>query len=222
MSEPAATHRAPQRARFITLEGGEGAGKSTQARRLAAALAAAGVPVLRTREPGGAPGAEAIRALLLGGGTGWDPVAEAMLHFAARREHLTRTIRPALDAGMWVVCDRFADSTLAYQGFGQGLPRAVFDALAALTLDGLAPDLTLILDLPPETGMARALARGEAATRYERLGLEFHARIRAGFRAIAEAEPARCVLVDAARPADAVAADLRALVRARLGAPLPP
>ena len=222
MSEPAATHRAPPRARFITLEGGEGAGKSTQARRLAAALAAAGVPVLRTREPGGAPGAEAIRALLLGGGTGWDPVAEAMLHFAARREHLTRTIRPALDAGMWVVCDRFADSTLAYQGFGQGLPRAVFDALAALTLDGLAPDLTLVLDLPPETGMARARARAEAATRYERLGLEFHARIRAGFRAIAEAEPARCVLVDAARPVDAVADDLRALVRARLGAPLPP
>ncbi|MBX6375727.1 MAG: dTMP kinase, partial [Acetobacteraceae bacterium] len=180
------------------------------------------VPVLRTRAPGGAPGAEAIRALLLGGGTGWDPVAEAMLHFAARREHLTRTIRPALDAGMWVVCDRFADSTLAYQGFGQGLPRAVFDALAALTLDGLAPDLTLVLDLPPETGMARARARGEAATRYERLGLEFHARIRAGFRAIAEAEPARCVLVDAARPVDAVADDLRALVRARLGAPLSP
>ncbi|WP_188898640.1 dTMP kinase [Caldovatus sediminis] len=221
MSESAPELRTP-RARFVTLEGGEGAGKSTQARRLAAALAAAGLPVLRTREPGGAPGAEAIRALLLHGGTAWDPVAEAMLHFAARREHLVRTIRPALAAGMWVVCDRFADSTLAYQGFGQGLPRAVFDALAALTLDGLAPDLTLILDLPPEAGMARASGRGEAPTRYERLGPEFHARIRAGFRAIAEAEPARCVLVDAARPAEAVAADLRALVRARLGAPLPP
>jgi dTMP kinase len=221
VSRPAAELRTP-RARFVTLEGGEGAGKSTQARRLAAALAAAGVPVLRTREPGGAPGAEAIRALLLDGGTAWDPVAEAMLHFAARCEHVVRTIRPALAAGMWVVCDRFADSTLAYQGFGQGLPRAVFDALAELTLDGLAPDLTLILDLPPETSMVRAASRGAVPTRYERLGPEFHARIRAGFRAIAEAEPARCVLVDAARPADAVTADLCTLVRTRLGAPLPP
>ncbi len=184
-------------------------------------IAPAGIPpALRTREPGGAPGAEAIRGLLLDG-TSWDPVAEAMLHFAARREHLARTIRPALAAGIWVVCDRFADSTLAYQGFGQGLPRATFDALAALTLEGLAPDLTLILDLPPEAGMARAASRGEALNRYERLGPEFHARIRAGFRAIAAAEPARCALVDAARPADAVTADLRALIRARLGAPLP-
>ncbi|MBW8271320.1 dTMP kinase [Caldovatus aquaticus] len=212
---------AGERGRFITLEGGEGAGKSTQARRLAAALAAAGLPVLRTREPGGAPGAEAIRALLLGGVTAWDPTAEAMLHFAARREHVLRTLRPALAAGMWVVCDRFADSTLAYQGYGQGLPRAAFDALAALTLEGLVPDLTLILDLPPELGMARVAGRGEAATRYERLGPAFHARIRAGFRAIAAAEPERCVLVDAARPAEAVTAELLALVRARLGAPLP-
>jgi dTMP kinase len=213
---------AGDRGRFITLEGGEGAGKSTQARRLAAALAAAGVPVLRTREPGGAPGAEAIRGLLLGATELWEPVAEAMLHFAARREHLARTIRPALAAGMWVVCDRFADSTLAYQGFGQGVPRTVFDALSALTLEGLVPDLTLILDLPPEAGMARAATRGEALNRYERLGPAFHARIREGFLAIAAEAPGRCAVVDAARPADAVAADLLALVRARLGAPLPP
>lgn len=213
---------AGDRGRFISLEGGEGAGKSTQARRLAAALAVVGVPVLRTREPGGASGAEAIRALLLGAAGPWEPVAEAMLHFAARREHLARTIRPALEAGMWVVCDRFADSTLAYQGFGQGVPRRVFEALSGLTLDGLVPDLTLILDLPPEAGMARAAGRGEALNRYERLGPAFHARIREGFLAIAAKAPARCAVVDAARPADAVTADLLALVRARLGAPLPP
>ena len=115
--------------RFITLEGGEGAGKSTQARRLADALAAEGLPVSRTREPGGAPGAEAVRQVLLGCGP-WDGVAECMLHFAARREHVARSIRPALAAGIWVVSDRFAESTLAYQCFGQGVPRATFDALA--------------------------------------------------------------------------------------------
>jgi dTMP kinase len=218
-----ASHEKAARGRFITLEGGEGAGKSTQARRLAAALAAAGVPVVRTREPGGAPGAEAIRGLLLGAAGPWDPVAEAMLHFAARREHLVRTIRPALAAGMWVVCDRFADSTLAYQGYGQGVPRGVFEALAALTLDdGLAPDLTVVLDLPPEAGMARAATRGEALNRYERLGPAFHSRIRDAFLAIAAPAPERCAVVDAARPADAVTADLLALVRSRLGAPLTP
>src|SRR5215213_11468455 len=139
---------ADRRGRFITLEGGEGAGKSTQARLLAERLAARGVPVLLTREPGGAPGAEAVRGVLLGAGP-WDGVAETMLHFAARREHVARSIRPALDAGMWVVCDRFADSTLAYQCFGQGVPRAVWDGLAAIALDGLGPDLTLILDIAP-------------------------------------------------------------------------
>jgi dTMP kinase len=198
---------------FITLEGGEGAGKTTQSKRLAAALTEAGLPVLRTREPGGAPGAERIRDLLLTGG-GFDPVAEAMLHFAARREHLARTIRPALAAGITVISDRFADSTLAYQGAGQGLPRAVWDRLAAVALEGFAPDLTLILDLPPEAGMARAAGRG-LPDRYERLGLDFHRRVRDGFLAIAAAEPARCRIIDAARDADAVFADCRAAVMAR-------
>lgn len=213
--------------RFITLEGGEGAGKSTQARRLAEALAARGLPVLRTREPGGAPGAEAIRGLLLGSGPGagpgagpwagpWDGVAETMLHFAARREHLARTIRPALAAGIWVVCDRFADSTLAYQVAGQGVDRAVWDQLAGITLGGLRPDLTFILDIAPETGLARAAARGET-NRYEALGLGVHARIRAAFLGIAAAEPERCVVLDAARDAEAVAAAMAAAVAARLG-----
>jgi dTMP kinase len=202
----------------ITLEGGEGAGKSTQARRLAAALAAAGVPVLRTREPGGAPGAERIRDLLLSPGS-WDRLTEAMLHFAARREHVVRSIRPMLDAGAWVICDRFADSTLAYQGAGQGLAHETWARLCDLTLEGLQPDLTLILDLPVEAGLARAAGRS-AADRYEKLGADFHARIRAGFQDIARREPTRCVVLDAARDAEAVYAAIVESLRQRLGAPL--
>jgi dTMP kinase len=201
--------------RFITFEGGEGAGKSTQARRLAAHLCACGLPVLLTREPGGSPGAEAIRQALLGG-QGFDPVAEAMLLFAGRREHVVQTIRPALAAGFWVLCDRFADSTLAYQVHGLGMPRRSFDTLAALALEGLRPDLTLILDLPPAAGMARALARGVAADRYERLDAAFHARVRAGFLALAVAEPDRCAVIDATLPVDEVAAALAAVLAARL------
>jgi dTMP kinase len=203
---------------FITLEGGEGAGKSTQARRVAAALAAAGVPVLRTREPGGAPGAERIRDLLLSPGS-WDSLTEAMLHFAARREHVVRSIRPMLEAGAWVICDRFADSTLAYQGAGQGLAYETWARLCDLTLEGLQPDLTLILDLPVEAGLARAAARS-AADRYEKLGADFHARIRAGFHDIARREPARCVVLDAARDAEAVYASITETLRQRLGAKL--
>jgi dTMP kinase len=173
--------------------------------------------VLLTREPGGAPGAEAIRTVLLGSGP-WDGVAECMLHFAARREHVARSIGPALEAGMWAVCDRFADSTLAYQCFGQGVPRAVFDALAEAALGPLRPDLTLLLDLPPEAGLARAAARGET-NRYEALDPAFHARVRAGFLAIAEAEAGRCVVLEAAGPPDEVAAAISAAVRNRLAPP---
>ncbi len=203
-----------RRGRFITLEGGEGAGKSTQARRLAAALAAEGIPVLRTREPGGAPGAEAVRRVLLGEGP-WDNIAECMLHFAARREHVARTIRPALDAGIWVISDRFADSTLAYQCYGQGVPRAAYDALAALALEGLAPDLTLVLEIGSAEGLARAAERGDT-NRYEAMDAAFHARIRDGFRAIAAAEPQRCALIDATDGPEGVAAAILRLVRARL------
>lgn len=204
-----------QAGRFITLEGGEGAGKSTQAQRLAAHLARRGLPVLLTREPGGAPGAEAMRRLLLGG-QGLDAVAEALLVFAARRDHLVSTIRPALAAGIWVISDRFADSTRAYQGHGQGVSSAAIEALAGIALEGQGPELTLVLDLPVELGMARARGRGVAADRYERLDASFHQRIRDGFLAIAAAEPARCALVDATQPADAVAARIAALVDARL------
>ncbi len=218
----AATRHSPSRGeeagrapgRFITFEGGEGGGKSTQARLLAAHLSGLGLPVLLTREPGGSAGAEAIRRLILGG-QGFDPVAEAMLMFAARREHLVATIRPALAAGMWVISDRFADSTRAYQCHGQGVPGEVYRRLADLALDGFAPDLTIILDIPPEAGMARAMARGSAADRYERLDAGFHARVRAGFLAIAAAEPSRCRILDATRPVTEVARAIRGLVEDR-------
>jgi len=209
------TTRQP-RGRFITLEGGEGAGKSTQARLLAASLAARGLPVLLTREPGGAPGAEAVRGLILG--RAWDPIAETLLHFVARREHVARLIAPALAAGIWVVCDRFADSTLAYQVHGQGVPRAAFDSIAAAALQGLKPDLTLVLEVPPALGLERAFSRGDA-NRYDRLEAGFHERVRQGFAAILAAEPERCARIDAAPPAAAVAAEIAAVLAARL--PLP-
>ncbi|EHM02947.1 dTMP kinase [Acetobacteraceae bacterium AT-5844] len=216
---PSAATPALLAARFITLEGGEGAGKTTLSKRLAEALAASGLPVLRTREPGGAPGAEALRNLMLHGHVAWDPVAEAMLMFAARREHVAKTIRPALEAGIWVICDRFADSTLAYQCYGHGLDAAVWRKLADVALEGFAPDVTLVLDLPPEAGMARALTRG-LPDRFERLGKAFHARVHAAFREIAAAEPKRCALLDAAQGADQVFAAASATLRERLGAPL--
>lgn len=193
-------------AKFITFEGGEGAGKSTQIQRLAERLRAAGQTVLVTREPGGTPDAEAIRGLLTAGEAArWDPLAETLLHLAARRQHLARAIRPALARGEWVLCDRFYDSTRAYQGGGQGVTRAAIDRLHEPVLEGLHPSLTVLLDIPPETGLARARARGDAG-RYERWPLERHAAIRAAFRAIAAAEPARCAVIDATGSVEAVAA----------------
>ncbi|HEX6101742.1 MAG TPA: dTMP kinase [Alphaproteobacteria bacterium] len=210
--------------RFITLEGGEGAGKSTHLRRLGEAMRAAGETVVLTREPGGSEGAEQIRALLVGGAVNrWEPMTEALLHYAARRDHVERTIRPALDAGSWVLCDRFADSTMAYQGYGLGLSRDRIEALHRIVLGEFKPALTLILDLPVEEGLIRARGRGGAAgeDRYERMGAGFHERLRAGFLDIAVREPARCVIIDAARPVEAVAAAIRAAVRERLGLGLP-
>ena len=164
--------------------------------------------MLLTREPGGAPGAETLRALLLSGRHDWSAEAETLLHFAARAEHVARTIRPALAAGMVVVCDRFADSTMAYQGYGQGADRARIAALAGLL--GIVPDLTLLLDVSEDVAAVRTAARGRAADRYDRLGAGFHARVAAGFRAIAAAEPGRCRLVDANGEADVVFAAITA------------
>ena len=201
--------------RFITLEGGEGAGKSTQVRLLAEALTATGLTALPTREPGGAPGAEVLRSLLLSGETAWSAPAETLLHFAARAEHVERTIRPALMSGGWVVCDRFADSTMAYQGYGQGADRAMIATLAGLI--GLAPDLTIVLDVSDAVAMSRRRSRGGAADRYEREDPTFHARVKAGFLAIAAAEPHRCAIVDADASPEEVHAAILDIVRLRLG-----
>lgn len=195
--------------RLITLEGGEGAGKSTHARMLADALCEIGLPVLRTREPGGAPGAEFLREVLLSGRIDWSAGAETMLHVAARMEHVAKTIRPAIEAGTWVVCDRFHDSTMAYQGYGQGVDRGMIEALGAMV--GIVPDLTLVLDVPREVALARLRRRGAAEDRYERLNDEFHQRVTEGFRVIAT--QARCVLVDAAREPAAVHDTVMAAVR---------
>jgi dTMP kinase len=205
------------RSRFITFEGGEGAGKSTQARALAEALRATGADVVLTREPGGSPGAEDIRRLLVEGKTErWTPPTEALLHFAARSDHIARVIAPALAAGKWVISDRFADSTMVYQGYGQGLDLAWLKALRQAVVGQTEPGLTFVFDLPVETGLKRA----QADQRYERMGLDFHQRLRAGFKAIAAAEPTRCVMIDADRPIEVIQSDLRAAVAARYGVSL--
>ena len=209
------------RGKFITLEGGEGAGKSTQVALLAAVLREAGLEVVETREPGGAPGAEEIRALLVQGAPErWDPLTEALLHFAARREHLAKLIEPSLASGSWVISDRFADSTLAYQGIAQGLGQARFKALYELVVGDNGPDLTLILDLPVSDGLARAEARAGAENRYESMGQAFHERLRQGFLEIAAAEPARCIVIDATGSIEAVQAAIRGAVAERLGVAL--
>jgi dTMP kinase len=209
------------RGRFITLEGGEGAGKTTQRAALAALIRAAGREVMETREPGGEAGAEAIRALLVGGEPGrWEPLAETLLHFAARAQHVARVIEPALARGAWVISDRFADSTAVYQGAGQGLGQETIRAIAAATLGCFAPDLTLVLDIPVDAGLARAGRRGET-NRYEKFDGDFHARIRQGFLAIAAAEPRRCAVIDAARSPGEVLAAIVTTVQTRLGLMLP-
>ena len=211
-------------ARFITLEGGEGAGKTTQARLLAEALAARGLEVVRTREPGGAPGAERLRGLLLDGDVAWSPAAETLLHFAARAEHVERTIRPALAAGRWVVCDRFADSTTAYQGYGQGADRGIIATLTRLV--GIIPDVTFVLDVSAAVAAARLAGRDGRTDRYQAMDAAFHARVAEGFRAIARAEPERCVLIDANAPELAVHAAIMASLVGRsaisLTDPAPP
>ena len=204
--------------RFITLEGGEGAGKSTQITRLADWLKTRGRDVVTTREPGGAPGAEMIRKLLVEGPVErWDGTTEALLHFAARRDHLRSLVWPALERGDWVVSDRFADSTRAYQGYGHGLDLEALDRLYEVAVDGFRPDLTLILDLPVETGLARAAKRRGAETRYESLPRDFHERVRQGFLEIAKGEPRRCAVIDAAKDIDVIAAAIARTVAERLG-----
>jgi dTMP kinase len=206
------------RGRFITLEGGEGAGKSTQIRRLAEALQARGIPVLTTREPGGSPGAEDIRRLLVEGEPGrWEVMTETLLAYAARADHVAHTIGPALMDGRWVVSDRFNDSTFAYQGAGRGLARETIRRIDSAVLDDFKPDLTLILDLDAGTGLQRALARRGAESRFERFGRDFHERIRAAFLDIAKRYPDRCRVIDAAGSEETVAEAIFAAVARRFG-----
>lgn len=212
-----------QRGRFLTFEGGEGAGKSTQVAALEDALKRVGVDVLVTREPGGTPGADLVRhAVLSGAAASFGPEVETLLFAAARAEHVDRVIRPALAAGRWVVCDRFLDSTRVYQG-GHGVGAPLLRALETVAVGDVVPDLTIILDLPAETGLARAAERrgeGGAADRFEAETIAVHEARRRRFLEIAAAEPDRCAVVDAAPRPSIVAAAVRRVVSQRLGVPL--
>jgi len=191
-------------ARFITFEGGEGVGKSTQVRRLVARLGAAGIGAVRTREPGGTPKAEAIRSFLLQGRSeSWGPGGEAVLFAAARLDHVNTLIAPTLQSGKWVICDRFADSTRAYQGVGGGVDEALIDGLEELALNGYAPDLTFVLDMDPDLAFERVRERAAAdglpvlGDRFEKEDLDFHRRLRESFLAIAALNSERCVVLSA-------------------------
>ena len=200
---------------FITFEGGEGSGKSTQIRRLAARLEAEGRDVLITREPGGTPEAEAVRGLLVNGDVArWTPKSEALLNYAAREQHLEQVIRPALAKGLIVLCDRFMDSTRAYQGYAGGCDLGFIDALEKAIVGATRPSLTLVFDLDPVIGLARAKSRGDAVSedRYERKGLAFHQKLREGFQDILRRDPKRCRFIDAGQDVDQVADDVWSIV----------
>lgn len=201
---------------FITLEGGEGAGKSTQLKLLEERLVTHEIDIVRTREPGGVPSAETIRDLLVNGETDkWRPLTETLLHFAARHEHISRLVQPALDRGQWVLCDRFADSTTAYQGYAQNIDLETLATLYRLAVGNLEPNLTIILDLPVEVGLERAEDRGIGGTRYEKMGIEFHKRLRDGFLQIAAKNPHRCSILDATQSIEEISEYIMTLVEER-------
>jgi len=214
---------APRGGLFITLEGVDGSGKSTQVRLLSDALRLAGHQVVVTREPGGSPGAEQIRALVLEGDPDrWSAETEILLFTAARRDHLEKTIAPALAAGKIVICDRFADSTRMYQGISRGDLRGLVDRLHALMI-GIDPDLTFIIDIDPALGLTRAKGRRGHEERFEDFGEALQQKMRAGFLALAQEFPHRCRVVDGGRSSETIAADILALTRARIAAdPAPP
>ncbi len=230
-----------ERGRFITFEGGEGSGKSTQVKRLAERLRAAGLSVVETREPGGSPFAEKLRSVILDPACEpHAPLSEALLFYAARADHLQTVIRPALAAGQWVLCDRFSDSTRVYQGYAGTLALKILDALDLLVVVPTRPDLTLVIDVPVDIGLSRAALRAQSATRgrdatgaasgksqprttrslladrYESRDIEFHHRLRAGFQKLAEGEPRRCVLIDGEKDAEEVSGAVWDAVRQRL------
>ncbi|TCS64369.1 dTMP kinase [Varunaivibrio sulfuroxidans] len=209
---------AEKKGKLITFEGGEGGGKSTQIGLLTKALKARGLEVVRTREPGGTPGGEKIRSLLVNGDIDlWKPLSEALLNYAARFEHVSRLIVPALERGAWVLSDRFSDSTLAYQGYAHALDRETIARLHRLVLGAFEPDLTLILDIPVDVGLARARARGDGEDRYERMEVSFHHRLRDGFLDIARKNIARCAIIDGEPGVDDVQRAIRAVVQSRFG-----
>ena len=198
-----------QRGRFIAFEGGEGAGKSTQVKALVARLRGRGLEVVQTREPGGSPGAEALRDLLVQGEAGrWSPLSELLMMYAARSDHLEKVIRPALARGAWVVCDRFADSSRAYQGAGGGVAPAFIEQVDRAVVADTQPDLVIVMDMPVEAGLGRALSRGDKENRFESKGLMFHERLRQGFLDRASAVPDRYRVIDAARAVEAVSLDV--------------
>lgn len=206
-----------QPGRFISFEGGEGSGKSTQIKRLAEALQARGIAVHLTREPGGEAQAEEIRKLLVTGeAERWDAMAETLLFLAARVQHTGRVIKPALAAGNWVLSDRGLDSTRVYQGMAKGVGVDTYDRLHALTLGAFMPDLTLLLDIAPETGLKRSLSRANTETRFEGMALAFHQSVREGFLALAASEKERIAVIDASAPLDEVSAQVLTAVEARL------
>ncbi len=206
--------------RFITFEGGEGSGKSTQAHLLQARLEQAGINAVLTREPGGSPGAEEIRHLLVRGDAGrWNALSEVLLLYAARNDHLIRTIRPALRRGYWVISDRFSDSSHAYQGAAGGIDTAFLDILDRQVVQKTIPDLTIILDIPARAGLERALQRKDASaveTRFENKKLEFHQDLRRGFLKIAETDPQRCAVVNAIGDAEEIASKIWHIANDRL------
>ncbi len=209
--------------KFITFEGGEGSSKSTQLKNVFNAIKSTNLRCVSTREPGGSPNAEAIRDLLVNGSADkWDPVAETLLFYAARLDHVTKIVKPALAEGNIVLSDRFADSTFVYQGIGKGLTEDYIHSLHQLTLGNFRPDLTFILDIDPAIGLKRALARSHAETRFESMNHEFHQMVRAGFLSIARREPERCVVIDANQSPEAITKEIITNINQRLNLSLAP
>lgn len=218
MSPSSDTSENVARGRFIAFEGGEGAGKSTQVKALAERLRASGIDVVQTREPGGSEGAEALRDLLVQGDTGrWSALSELLLMYAARSDHLEKVIRPALARGTWVICDRFSDSSRAYQGAGGGVAAHIIDQIDHAVVADTQPDLVLIMDMPVEAGLRRAASRADKENRFESKGLVFHERLRQGFLERAAIMPERYRVINADQPVDTVRKYVEDLVFAAFG-----
>jgi len=199
--------------RFIAFEGGEGAGKSTQVKALVSFLRSIGLEVVQTREPGGSPGAEALRDLLVRGeATRWSPLSETLMMYAARSDHLEKVIRPALLRGAWVICDRFADSSRAYQGAGGGVDPLFIEQVDAAVVGSTQPDLVLVMDMPVEAGLRRAHVRGDAENRFESKGVQFHERLRMGFLRRAEAFPERYRVINADQTIERLSLEIKETV----------